>query len=65
MAEISQLFTVEMDNDLNAEAAVNNVNALLEVLLRRRDEISPEQARRIRDELTRVDHVLQVLDLAD
>ncbi len=65
VSEITPLFTAEMDNDLHTDAAIDNVSRLLQVLVRRKEEISPAQRERIRTQLTEIDHVLQVLDLAD
>jgi len=62
--EITPLFRSEMDNDLHAERAITNVINLLGELMTHRDELSRAQVQRIREALSGIDHVLQVLDVA-
>ena len=62
--EISPLFEVEMDNDLHVEKGVDNLVNILGAIAPYRDALSGEQVARIRTQLTAIDHVLQILDLA-
>jgi cysteinyl-tRNA synthetase len=62
--ELVPLFESEMDNDLHVARAVDNVSWLLGAVLARRSELSRQQIDRLREDLTAIDHVLQVLELA-
>ncbi len=64
IGELVPLFETEMDNDLHVARAVDNVINLLGVLLDRKSELSTAHVNRLREALTGIDHVLQVLELA-